>query len=107
MKKRTIYKIIAVTVLGVNFGVVLMTGCTNRPHYQPKAYVAVTKPPMQIIYVDYEKDISAAMVHGLTDQIRNLPYHDYKFNDSSSINIGFDAASHSSHADSTVVNVSN
>ncbi len=78
-------------------------GCSSRPHYQPKAWVSVTKPPIRIIYMDYEKDITAETVHRLTQQVKDVKYEDYKFNENANISIGFDAEAHSSHSDATSV----
>ena len=94
----------AMAVLTLNVGVVLLMGC-SRPTYKPKAWVSVEKPPMRVIYMDFEKDITPAMVHQLTYQVSQVPYRNYKFNDTASINVGFDATANSSHSDSTTINV--
>ncbi len=96
---------IALGVLFINIGAVILTGCTSRPGYQPKSWVSVTKPPIRVIYMDYEKDIDANTVHRLTEQVKTVPYRDYMFNENANINIGFNAAAHSSHSDTTIIDV--
>ena len=104
----TLKKKIYAGIAGVTFTLAVapvLIGCSKA--HQPKAWVSVEKPPMRVIYIDYEKDISAATVYNLSNSIRGLPYEDYKFNDSMNVNISYDATASTSTANSLSVDAGN
>ena len=80
-----------------------VTGCATK-HKTQTGWVSVTKPPIQVIYVNRHGAVSPKIVHGIIKQVEAFPYHDYKFNDVTGITI--DANAHQSGSQSNVSSVS-
>jgi hypothetical protein len=66
---------------------IFFSGCAK---HQPKAWVSVEKPPIRVIYLDYDKDISANTVHCLVEQVKDTKFHGTPFNPSTEIKVSTD-----------------
>jgi hypothetical protein len=88
----TLVVVIGIQLLGL-FGVFItafsLHGCSHP--IKPKAYLQVTKPPLRVTYFDFEKDISPDFVMNLTRQVSGVKYQNYKFNNTQTIDIRWDA----------------
>ena len=80
----------------------IFTGCLN--HYQPKAYLEVTKPPLRVIYLDYHSDISPTDANDIINNVKGVRYHSYKFNNKNDINVKYDADLTTDHSKSGTIN---
>ena len=78
-----------------------LTGCLGL--YQPKSYVEVTKPPFRVIYIDYHRDVSPDDVDRIMNNMKNVKYHPYRFNDSNDIDIRYNASLKTAHSKSIEV----
>ena len=65
---------------------VLLTGCSR-----PKAFVEITKSPVKIVYVDYEKEITPQVVQSLLRQASKVPFDDTVFTSGYNLTIDYDA----------------
>jgi len=71
----------------------LLVGCVQKPEVTG-SWVSVTKPPIQIVYMNKDETITPEVVFGLVKQVEAHPYKNYKFNEN--IGITVDATSHQS-----------
>jgi len=101
--KRKYVKVALIFTVSLHTGVFLI-GCSSKIP-QPKAWVSVEKPPVRVIYIDYEKDITADTVHKLTDQVSRVRYEDYKFNDNAIVGISYDVKAIAEHKTEKIVNI--
>ena len=69
--------------------IIFALGCSHKP--QPKAWVEIVKPPMRITYIDFAEDIEPKDVHKLSKMMSKIKFHEYNFNDSSSLHIDYSA----------------
>jgi len=72
---------------------ILLVGCAEKPEIKG-SWVSITKPPIQIVYMNKADIISPEVVFGLVKQVEAHPYKNYKFNEN--IGITVNAASHQS-----------
>ena len=72
-------------VILIFIGICIVVGCTQA--IQPKAWVSIEKPPIKIVIVDNEKDITPETIDMLLQHTRRFQYQNYKFNENT--NVGF------------------
>lgn len=65
-----------------------IVGCS--PKAQPKGWVSVEKPPMRVIVLDNEEDITPETIEMIIRYVGKQPYRDYRFNETTQIGVGFD-----------------
>ena len=82
-----------------------LTACSYRQ--EPKGWVSVEKAPMRVIVVDNEHDITPEVIHRLVDQVKSVPYHDYKFNDGVSIGVDYKSSIKHEVIDTKSMNLNN
>jgi len=71
----------------------LLVGCAQKPEVTG-SWVSVTKPPIQIVYMNRDEVITPDVVYEMMDRAARFPYKDYQFNSVTGVSV--DATSHQS-----------
>ena len=98
-KKLYISMIWVVLILAI---VPVFTGCLN--YYQPKAYLEVTKPPLRVIYLDYHDSIAPTDANDIINNVKEVKYHSYRFNNKNDINVKYNVGLTTDHSKSVTIN---